>query len=103
MLIPKRITGVKRFILISLVTIMLVAIVFVIYDHFFREDLAIKRSQRYGIGSAEVFQAPPIDTSINRGILNSQLYAGLEQYGSLPIDVGRTGRDNPFERIIFSE
>lgn len=102
MLIPKKITGLKRVALISFLLLMTFTIIFVIYNHFFREDWAIRRAQQYRVNSAEIFQAPNIDSEVNINILTTKPYSDLKQHGSLPVKPGRAGRDNPFERIIFA-
>lgn len=100
MLVQKKLSGLKKF-LVNLLVVFIVALVsYVVYDTFLADRYVSQQTDF--TGKIDVFEPPTTDTSLNIDFINRAPYTDLEQNGVLPITVGQKGRDNPFRRILFS-
>lgn len=99
MLIPKKITGFKKSLWAIVLLIVVLGIIYVIYDHYFADTIRSKRLDKYVSGRTEVFKVPEINADINVDLLNTSKYINLKQFGVLPVTYQRKGKSDPFRPL----
>jgi hypothetical protein len=98
MLVPKKIGGAKRIILIIVAILIIGTIGYLIYDNFFADEA--KKIKPITI-KVETWVAPRIDPDLADDFLIKSPYIDFKERGKLPVRVDKTGRKNPFQKIPF--
>jgi hypothetical protein len=97
MLLPKKISNVKKISFIVTIAIILGIIGYLISDNFLSGGNEINPLEV----KVEVLKVPDIDPEIESSFLLQEPYTSLRQYGNLPVEAKNVGRTNPFRVIPF--
>ena len=100
MLIPKKIANSKKTLFTTGLLIIVGVILYIVYDHYYADDLRNKRLSRFVSQNADIFETPEIDTNLHTNIFSSSKYIDLRQHGVLPVSYQRKGKADPFRQII---
>ena len=99
MLLPKKISGVKKVFLV-LVMVMIIGIIgYLIFDNFFGGSLVFIKPLEVQV---DVFSAPTIEPKFDTNFLSQEPYTSFEENGQLPVTADSVGRPNPFRALPFS-
>lgn len=101
MLARKKMSLVKKSILISVLVILLAAIGYLLYDNFFTGQLSTDYFDDELIEEQLAIETSLIDPKINSDFLRRQPYVSLQTPSRLPVEPGSVGRNNPFLALPF--
>lgn len=99
MLLPKKITGTKKWILTLVIVALFGLIGYLVYDNFLSDVIRPDNTTKINI---EPLVVPTINTKFETDFLSQEPYINLKENGTLPVKAGKTGRPNPFLAIPFS-
>ena len=99
MLLPKKISGPRKIILLIVVVILIGVIGYLVYDNFLSQNLAIIQPLPVEV---EILAVPTIEPKFETDFLSQEPYRSFEENGQLPVRVENLGRPNPFRALPFS-
>ena len=98
MLMQKKLTRSKKTALIFISLVLVIVISYLIYSNFLAEKIEIIKPLEVEV---ETLVVPKIQSDIEDDFLNKEPYRDLKSNASLPVTIGKTGRQNPFRSIPF--
>jgi len=98
MLMPKKMKGMKKSVLIVVVIFIILVIIYLVYTNLFSGKIELIKPLELDIN---ISVTPSLDPNLAADFLKKMPYTGLKQSGQLPVKVDKTGRNNPFLIIPF--
>ena len=98
MLIPKKLSSIKKSALGFAFILLLLVIVYLVYVNFLADKIEIVKPLKIDVDTLAV---PKIDPNMNDDFLNKSPYRDLKTDIDLEITAGKMGRPNPFQPIPF--
>ena len=96
MLIPKKISGSKKWILAAVILVILIIIVYLIFANFLADKIELGKPISFKV---KTLSLSPLTAELKSDFLNQSPYQDLILNGELPVTAEKTGRPNPFEKI----